>query len=229
MTLAGRRVLDAGQLGDALVGQPREVVQDHGQGLIRWKPEDGLLYATAFLVAGICALGIRSLVRELDAIHVQIQRDASPRAAPRGGAAVVATHVERHRDEPGRGIATKIELADSAADLEEYLLREILGLFRASREAPHEGEDAIYVMIEELSERFRVAGPSWPHPAPVEWRPMRGRGPSRVGGATSIRARRWIDRPAGEFSGKLGQVTSTTGLRRRVLRVLPSTWRGHAM
>src|SRR5207249_10782602 len=229
MTLAGCRVLDAGQLGDALVGQPREIVQDHGQELIRRKPKDGLLYATAFLVGGKCALGIRPLVRELDAIRERSQRDASARAAPRGGAAEVATHVERHRNQPGRGIATEIELADSAADLEEYLLRKILGFFQASREAPHEGEDPIYVMVEKPSERFHVAGPGWPQPAPVEWRPMRGRGPSRVGGATSVQARRGIDRPAGEFSGNLGQFASTTGLRCRVLRVLLSTHRGHPM
>src|SRR5258706_11140693 len=135
MTLAGCSVLDAGQLGDALVGQPREVVQDHGQELIRRKPKDGLLHATAFLVGGKCALGIRPLVRELDAIRERIQRDASPRAAPRGGAAVGATYLERPPNQPGRGDATEIQLSDSAAGPQGNPPPKIPGFFPASPEA----------------------------------------------------------------------------------------------
>src|SRR5713101_4070691 len=96
---------------------------------------------------------------------------------------MIATCVHGHRVQPGRRVVLDVETADVTPDLEEDVLRDVLGRVRATHEPMDDREDAIEVMIEKPTDSLCVARLSALQILTIEGRPMPGGGPAHNRGS----------------------------------------------
>ena len=185
-----------------------EVVQEDAQAQIRRKPPNGRLQAAFLFGNDQRLLGVGGIARKLWRIGIVIERDALPRHPPPRGAPIIATCIDGHRVQPRRRVFLDVETADVTPNLEEDVLRDVLGRIHATHEPMDDRENAIEVMIEKPTESLSVARVSALQLLTIEGRPMPGGGPAHDRGPAARTGRSGTGVRAGYVSGGSWQNTS---------------------